>query len=152
MKECSYKKEGQKKDNKTTLGVILLIVGIVLLGRNLHFIPSSIGHMLFSWPMLLIAIGLIMVSGKGKSVGGIFLIGLGGIFLWNRFMPFSPFEWKIVWPMLFILVGAVLVIIYLGNSFKEINQSRRTAQKVKFGKDKHRNVEFDIDKIEPIED
>jgi len=152
MKECNHKNGVQKKDNKTALGIILLILGIVLLGRNLRLIPPPISTMLFSWPMLLVAIGLIMVSGKGKSVGGIFMIGLGGIFLWNRMMPFSAFEWKIVWPMLFILVGAVLVFIYLGNSFMEINQSRTAAKKEKDSKNKHRNVEFDIDKIEPIED
>ncbi len=156
MKACNYK-QGEIKRDKTFMGIILLIVGIVLLGRNLHFIPTVVTRILFTWQMLIIGIGILMIASKGKPVGGLFLIGTGTIFLWNKIVPFSIFQWQIVWPLLFIFVGAILVVTYLSKSIKEIVQSKPTEQKSKVEKPKthkkrHEDIEFDIDKIEPIED
>ena len=107
--------------------------------------------------MLIIGIGILMIVSKGKSIGGLFLIGTGTIFLWDKIVPFSHFQWQIAWPLLFIFVGTVLVVMYLGKSIKEIIQSNPDEQKPKVEKPKsrkkrHEDVEFDIDKIEPIED
>jgi len=152
MKNCRDKNNSNKKDNKTFVGIILLVIGIALLGRNLNIIPFSLTHIIFSWPMLMIVFGLILLAGNGKSIGGLFMIGTGGIFLWNHLMPFSAFQWKIAWPFLFIFVGTALILIYLGSSIKNIIISDTKTQKSNFNKSKHKNVEFDIDKIEPIED
>lgn len=151
MKECSHNHRDLKKENKTFMGLIILFIGFVLLGRNLDFIPFSFTHVFFSWPMFLIGLGLLMIAGKGKSLGGLFLIGTGGLFLWDRLSPFTSFQWKIAWPMLFIFVGAMLVISYLTKSFKELSKPEQKKPAAKHKKTDYRNVEFDIDKIEPIE-
>jgi len=155
MKECNYKHGEMKKDRKTMLGIFFLVIGIILLGQNLHFLPYPISHFLFTWPMLLIAIGIIQIAVKGKSVGGLFLMGVGGIFLWDKIAPLSSFQWQIAWPIMFILIGAALVIFYLGSSIKQIIESKPSEPskpKSKKTKTKHADVEFDIDKIEPIDD
>jgi len=156
MKSCNYK-QGETKKDKTFVGVILLIVGIILLGRNFHIFPAFITRIIFSWQMLIIGIGILMIVSKGKSVGGLFLIGIGSLFLWDKIVPFSHFQWQIAWPLLFIFVGAVLVLTYLGSSLKEIFKSNSGDEKPKVEKPKnhkksYKDVEFDIDKIEPIED
>ncbi len=152
MKPCNSKPGEIRKDRKTFVGAILLVIGVILLGRNLHIIPYPISHHIFSWPMILILIGIIFIASKGKSVSGLFMIGVGSIFLLDKMFPFSHFQWQIAWPLLFIFVGAALVVIYLGNSVKEIIQSKPTSPKTDKKKSKYANVEFDIDKIEPIED
>ena len=59
---------------------------------------------------------------------------------------------------MFILIGAALVIFYLGSSIKQIIESKPSEPskpakpKSKKTKTKHADVEFDIDKIEPIDD
>jgi hypothetical protein len=152
MKECNYKHKEMRKDNKTLMGIFFMIVGMVLLGSNFHFIPYFISRNLFTWPMLLIGLGIVMIATKGKSVGGLFLIGIGGVFMWDKLFHFSHFQWQIAWPLMFIFVGAGLVIIYLGKSIKEISESKPKEPKPKPQKSKRKYVEFDIDKIEPIED
>jgi len=57
---------GNKHDNgpqmkKYTLGVIVIVAGIPLLLSNTGFLPYELRHILFSWQMLLIAIGLALV-------------------------------------------------------------------------------------------
>lgn len=156
MKSCNYK-QGEVKRDKTFIGVILLIVGIILLGKNFHFIPVYITRILFTWQMLVIGIGIMMIVSKGKSVGGLFLIGTGSIFLWDKIVPFSHFQWQIAWPLLLIFVGTVLVLTYMGKSIKEIiqtnsNEPKPKVEKPKSHKKSYKDVEFDIDKIEPIED
>ena len=157
MKECNLKRGEIRRDNRTLKGVLLLIIGFVLLGRNFHFIPGNVSRILFTWQMLIIGIGILLILVKGKTVGGLFLIGTGSIFLLDKLFPFSPFQWQIAWPLMFIFVGALLVVSYLGKSLKDIRksnleQAKTTQKKPKDYKSKYANVEFDIDKIEPIED
>lgn len=138
------------KDNRSFIGVIFLIIGLVLLGRNFDFIPYHISYILFSWPSLLIVIGLLLIIVKKKSIGGLFMIGIGGIFLWDKLYPFSPTDWKIAWPAVFIFVGLAMVISYLNKPKGKSKITEPKPQKKKKGK--WDDVEFDIDKIEPIED
>lgn len=39
-------------------GLFLVLLGVVLLGLNFGFIPHELRHILISWPMLLIVIGV----------------------------------------------------------------------------------------------
>ena len=78
------------------------------------------------------------------------MIGIGGLFLWDKLYPLSPMDWKIAWPAVFIFVGLALVIGYLNkpNNQNQIKEPKPKRKK----KGKWDDVEFDIDKIEPIED
>lgn len=152
MNNCIDKKHD--KDNRSFVGIIFLVIGLILLGRNFDFIPYHISHIIFSWPSLLIVIGVLMITMKKKSIGGLFMIGMGTIFLWDRLYPFSPMDWKIAWPAVFIFVGLALVIGYINKpSRSENNRNQmKEPQSKKQKKGKWDDVEFDIDKIEPIED
>ena len=50
--------DGQQR-KKYVLGVIIIVAGILLLLVNTGFLPYQIQHVIISWPMLLIAIGVI---------------------------------------------------------------------------------------------
>ena len=149
MKNCIDNKK-QGKDNRRYIGIIFLFIGIILLGRNFDFIPHHLSHIIFSWPSLLIGIGILSIASKKRSTGGLFMIGIGGLFLWDKLYPLSPMDWKIAWPAVFIFVGLALVIGYLNkpNNQNQIKEPKPKRKK----KGKWDDVEFDIDKIEPIED
>ena len=51
-------------NNRPIIGVILVLVGLFLVMRNTGFFPDFIDHVIFSWPMLLVAIGLVMTLGS----------------------------------------------------------------------------------------
>ena len=42
------------------IGVILVLAGLFLVMRNTGVFPEFIDHVVFSWPMLLVCIGLVM--------------------------------------------------------------------------------------------
>ncbi|HPT31615.1 MAG TPA: hypothetical protein PLW67_07220, partial [Prolixibacteraceae bacterium] len=115
--------ENGKTENgsKITLAVILIVVGIIWLfgqlGIQLHLaeffqpfgmIFGKIGHLVFSWPMILILIGLILLAGNRN--GGWILIILGGIFLLPRIFLIPSFPVSIIFPLLLILAGGALII------------------------------------------
>jgi predicted membrane protein len=91
------------------LGVFVIAAGLLLLARNTGFLDPAVSRILFSWEMLLIAIGVINIFWRRSLWSGIFLIGLGGFFLLVNFyhMPFGT--WQIFLPALIILLGLQMI-------------------------------------------
>jgi len=91
------------------LGVLVIAAGLLLLARNTGFLDPSVSRILFSWEMLLIAIGIVNIFWRQSMWSGIILIGIGGFFLLVNFyhMPFST--WQLFLPALIILVGLKMI-------------------------------------------
>jgi predicted membrane protein len=104
------------------LGALIIAAGLLLLARNTGLLTPTISRILFSWEMLIIAIGLINIFWRQSLWSGIILIGIGGFFLLVNFyhMPFST--WKIFFPAILILVG--LQMIFGVSKLKERFQNR----------------------------
>ena len=87
----------QKENSREVLALVLIGVGLLWIlkeaGVFLHipffhleniFNPirnafHGIGHLIFSWPMILVIVGAVLMAGNRK--GGLLLIIIGGIFL-----------------------------------------------------------------------
>ncbi len=88
-------------------GLILVGVGAALLLRNLDF---PVPHWLFTWPMILILIGV--YSGfkhNFQNSGWIVLMAIGGFFLFDRYI----FEFSLepyFWPLFIIFIGVLFII------------------------------------------
>ncbi|MBN1199838.1 MAG: hypothetical protein JXA23_10835 [Bacteroidales bacterium] len=97
---------------KYALGTVVILAGIILLGLNFGFIPSTWRSIVFSWQMLLIAIGVISLFGRDSYIPGVILILIGGIFIIPRFgyLPFSIHS--LFWPALLIALG--LIVLFKG--------------------------------------
>ncbi|MBS1232324.1 MAG: hypothetical protein H6R35_1162 [Bacteroidetes bacterium] len=54
-------------NNRILIGVVLVLAGLFLVIRNTGFFPEFIDNVIFSWPMLLVAIGLVMTLGSTES-------------------------------------------------------------------------------------
>ncbi len=114
--EHETRKTGHSNEtsNRLLIGVLLVIVGLILILRKSVFLPAPlehfISHILFTWQMLLIVIGLISLNGAMNKTPGIVLIAVGGFFLVPQL--FSDFfrSFNFFWPALFIVVGVVLLI------------------------------------------
>jgi len=105
-------------ESKYLVGFIFIIVGALLLGRNFHIIPHWISNVFISWQMLLIVIGIVSIFVKKKPINGLVLIGVGGIFLANKFFFFSPFQWQMIWPAVFVFIGVLLVSNVIGDRYR----------------------------------
>jgi hypothetical protein len=112
----------QKQDNsKVVIAFILIAIGALwtLKELGIHFnfeqllapftwIFSKIGRIIFSWPMILLVIGLILVS--GKNTGGWILVGLGGFFLIPRIFALPGFSFSLIFPLAVLFTGLLLIM------------------------------------------
>ncbi|MFZ4547962.1 MAG: LiaF transmembrane domain-containing protein, partial [Bacteroidales bacterium] len=91
------------------LGVIVIAAGLLLLASNTGLLNHYVSRIIFSWEMLLIAIGVVNIVWKQSIWSGVILIGIGGFFLLVNFyhMPFST--WQLFLPALIILAGLKMI-------------------------------------------
>ena len=97
------------KRKSLTFGLLVLGLGLVWLLHNFGMIGDRTWEIIFSWQMLLIAIGVINVSNDSSRGIGWILIAIGGFFMVSDIynLPMS-FE-HVFWPALLIMIGLVLI-------------------------------------------
>jgi predicted membrane protein len=86
-------------------GLLIIGLGVVWLMRNFGVIGESIWDLIWSWQMLLIAIGLISVSNGSERSFGWTLIIVGGFFMLTKYFDISIS----LWPVILILIGIVIL-------------------------------------------
>jgi hypothetical protein len=113
-------KESKQDNSKLLIAVILITIGALWtlkeLGLNIHFeqifapftwLFSRLGKIIFSWPMILLVIGLVLVSGKHR--GGWILVGLGGFFLLPRIFALPSFSFALIFPLAVLFTGVLMI-------------------------------------------
>jgi len=99
---------------KAVFGLLIMAAGAIWLAINLGYLDSGIKHIIFSWPMLLLAIGLINLADKDSRFTGMVLTLIGGFFLSARLIN-TPYDFVgIYWPVLVIGVGVLVFFSALG--------------------------------------
>jgi predicted membrane protein len=95
--------------NRAIVGVILVLVGLFLVMRNTGIFPDFIEHIIFSWPMLLVTIGLVITIGSsGGKTSGIIVMAVGAFFLIPEIFR-ETFNVNMFWPSVFIIIGIVFI-------------------------------------------
>lgn len=91
---------------KIIAGLIVISVGTIFLLRQLgYYFPNW----LFSWPMILIVVGLINGAKRGfRNFGWLLLVGLGMAFLLDQMYPIYHVT-RYAWPMLIIAAGLFMI-------------------------------------------
>ncbi len=96
------------KLNTIVTAAIFIIVGLLFLGRNFGIIDSYLFHILVSWQMLLIVVGVVNLI-KRHFFGGVITIAIGAYFLLPEISGIKG-EWAgMFWPVLLILVGIMIL-------------------------------------------
>jgi predicted membrane protein len=103
-------KKSSQPMKKIVLGTIIIFAGLFLLAENFGFLNSWIKHVIFSWPMILIVIGVVSLASRDGWLGGTILILLGSYFLLPRLFPFDLHIGQIFWPSLLILLGVGIML------------------------------------------
>lgn len=95
------------KSSRIGSGLLLVIAGILLLGYKMG---APIPGWLFTWPVLLIAIGLLAgVRSKFHNPGSFIMILIGSIFLIDQQIPGIEFHNYIV-PIFLIGIGLLFIL------------------------------------------
>ncbi len=90
-------------------GVLLLGAGGLLLLSNFDLLSWRLEDVIFSWQMLLIAIGFISLAGRNYT-GAIILFAIGGFFLLpDIFINLRIDFVSVFWPLVIIIVGLTLI-------------------------------------------
>jgi predicted membrane protein len=104
---CSGKNKVMKK---IVFALLVIAAGVLLLAFNLGYLPAEYRHIIFSWQVLLVAIGLINLAGRDNWIVGLVLIFVGGFFIIPKIHVF-PFNFEaLFWPALLILGGCLFII------------------------------------------
>jgi predicted membrane protein len=97
-------------NNRTLIGVVLVLAGLFLVIRNTGFFPEFIDNVIFSWPMLLVAIGLVMTLGASEKTGGIIVMAVGGFFMIPLVFRETFHMYNMFWPSIFIIIGIIFIV------------------------------------------
>ena len=97
------------QNNRAIIGVVLVLVGLFLVMRNTGVFPDFIEHIIFSWQMLLITIGLVITIGSsGGKTSGVIVMAVGAFFLIPHIFS-EAFDVNMFWPSIFIIIGIVFI-------------------------------------------
>lgn len=99
-------------------GIILITIGAVLLGLNFGYIPQAFKGIIFSWPSIIIVIGLLHMRRRHQIVWGSIWIMVGTFFLIPKIVRAFPELFPgigenfagLYWPLLLILAGLTFII------------------------------------------
>lgn len=97
----------QKQASNVTMGVLLVVIGLILFGDQLDLAWSwDMGRL---WPLILIVLGIgkLLAPADGKRGFGVWLVLIGGLFLLHT--------WRLVsirdsWPLFIIAFGVALLV------------------------------------------
>ena len=124
-KNCIMQPAIQQNNSRKILAIVLIVFGFVLIlkesGMFYHFpyihlneaftpareIFHNLGYVIFSWPAILIFVGLILMAGK-RSAGVVLLI-IGGVFLLPKLFFLSGAFLLLLLPMVLIAIGIAIV-------------------------------------------
>ncbi len=96
--------------NRAVIGVVLVLAGLFLVLKNTGFFPDFIDQIIFSWPMLLVVIGLVMTLGSSEKTGGIIVMAVGGFFMIPLIFRETFHMYNMFWPSIFIIVGIIFIV------------------------------------------
>jgi hypothetical protein len=116
----------QQNRTNLALGILLILIGAgLVIFRQFPIVQDWIGE--FSWPMWLIAAGLmflvlgLLTGNPGMAVPACFFAGVGGIFLYqSRTGDFA--SWAYLWTLIpgFVGVGTILEGLLGANTRKNL--------------------------------
>ncbi|HOW40501.1 MAG TPA: DUF5668 domain-containing protein [Bacteroidales bacterium] len=111
------------QSNRAIIGVVLVLVGAFLIMRNSGIFPGFIDHIIFSWPMLLVTIGLVITIGSaGNKTGGIIVMAVGAFFLLPHIFR-ETFDFNMFWPSIFIIIGLIFIFTKRKGGWKGVSTS-----------------------------
>ncbi len=97
-------------NNRVIIGILLVLAGLFLVIRNTGIFPDFIDHVVFSWPMLLVAIGLIMTLGASEKTAGVIVMAVGGFFMIPLLFRETFHMYNMFWPSIFIIIGVIFIV------------------------------------------
>lgn len=123
MEEFQDNKTPYVKNRRTIFGVIAVGFGLLLLASNFNILSYNTRHILFSWQMILIVIGIVQLMNHKEKPTGYILIAIGGFFLLPDLFDFSFNFMRLFWPVLLIIAGVSFIFFHRSRNYSGPNKS-----------------------------
>lgn len=107
MENQNVNKHYYQSNKATVLGLLLILFGGLYFLHQIGFIANDVWHVIFSWQMLLIALGLLGLAERNYAWGTT-LIVIGALFLYRRATG-TPLEF--LWPLIIIAAGLAILFV-----------------------------------------
>jgi len=95
-------------DTRLLLGILLVTLGSILIAVNMNLLSDEMFHVLISFPMLLIVLGLFNIAKKSYTPGYI-LVTIGLFFLTPRILDVPEDFYRNFWPVVLIVIGVLFM-------------------------------------------
>ena len=119
------KEDGQFNRGRAIAGLIVVVVGVTLLARQMGV---DFPYWFFSWPMLLIAIGLYVgFRHSFRNPGWLFPVGIGTLFLLEDILPTLEIK-QYIWPIIIISVGLFMIFRPRGRRQRDYWKDRQNKE------------------------
>ena len=109
----SHKKgcKGKSRNKGIMFSLLVVGTGVLLLLRNIGIIEEPTSSIIFSWPMIIIAVGFLNLN-KYEYGFGIITMGVGAYFLYTRSMGYDLEFGEYFWPVFFIGLGLLVLFVF----------------------------------------
>ena len=97
------------RSNGYVAAILLIIIGLLFLGRNLGIVDRSVLRIFVSWQMLLVVLGFWSIFRK-QYFGGIILLAIGCFFMIPKLINVNGNWMHTYWPLIFVLLGILLLL------------------------------------------
>ncbi len=95
--------------NKTILGIILAIIGVLIFLFNFEILPREARYLVFSWETLMISIGLTLFFTPRNKVIGLILLIIGCLSWISTVLDIEIPTEKLIWPAIFVIIGCCFI-------------------------------------------
>ncbi len=99
----------RSSDSRVFLGIVFVAIGALLMMQNMDLLSYDLSHVLISWPMLLIVLGLFNL-GRKANTAGLILIAIGSYFMIPRVFDVPDGFFRNFWPAVLVFIGLVFII------------------------------------------
>jgi len=102
----------KKLEKHFSLAIILIVIGTVILLKNLGIFNFIFPWYVLSWPTwIFFLFGFIMFASQKWEFGSMLFI-VGGAFMFSKIFNFSMHVLIPYWPVLLIVLGVLLLVRY----------------------------------------
>jgi predicted membrane protein len=100
----------QHHDHRLGVGVGIILLGLVLLGNNLHFLNYDLRRYLFTFEVIPMFLGLVFIFGRGNRSTGIILLVIGSALYMKNVLNIIDFNfWQVFWPVMLVFAGVMII-------------------------------------------
>ncbi len=109
---------------RTVVGILFVLAGLLVLLSQMNLFPVEFSRYAFSFPGLMMLIGIISILNSSNKTFGFILLGIGSYFMLGKIYPEFNFNHGIFWPVVIILFGLYLLFFKSGGKSYVRNYSK----------------------------